>query len=760
MALAISDARAWDPLLSLGEHPNGDQLVHRGYEPAIPARMAPLPEDIDPRVASALIAQGIAELYTHQAETYALARSGRHVCVVTGTASGKSLAYTLPLVQELLERKGARSLYLSPTKALAQDQARRLSELRLGLRPTLYDGDTPRERRPLARKWGNPILTNPDMLHLGILPNHARWADVLRSLTHVVVDEAHVYRGVFGSHVALVLRRLRRVCAIYGANPTFLLASATVANPAELARALTGLEVTVVSEDGAPRAPRTVAFWQPPLLDDETGERGSTLAEAAVLLSTLVTAGLRTICFIRSRRAVEIVFRIARETLQSAGRPDLADRLAPYRAGYTAEERRAIERDLVSGELLGVAATDALELGIDVGLLDCSIAVGFPGTVASLRQQWGRAGRRGEGLALYVPSADGLDRFFARHPEALLGRAVEAAVLDPESPQIRIGHLRAASLEAPLRQEDDAVLGAGAYDAAVELERAGELVRTPAGLAWRGVDSPAAHVSLRSASPDAVLIVDESSGTILGAADAARALWTLHEGAVYLHRGESHLVRQLDLHERVALVAPHELPWYTQPRRDTSTTILSRELLDQRAGVKLSYGQVEVVDQVVAFQRRSLPEHRPLDLVPLDLPERRFSTAAFWFEPSDELLEQAGGDLLGTLHAAEHALISVLPLYAMCDRWDLGGLSTNIHPQTGRPTIFVHEGHPGGVGLVRRGVARFEDLVADTARLIGECPCETGCPSCVQSPKCGNLNDTLDKVGAARLLAAMAAASR
>jgi DEAD/DEAH box helicase domain-containing protein len=760
MAIAISDARAWDPLLSLGELPHGDQLVHRGYEAAVAARMAPLPDDIDPRIASALIAQGIAELYTHQAETYALARAGTHVCVVTGTASGKSLAYTLPLVQELLETRGARSLYLSPTKALAQDQARRLSELRLGLRPTLYDGDTPRERRPLARKWGNPILTNPDMLHLGILPNHARWADVLRGLTHVVVDEAHVYRGVFGSHVALVLRRLRRVCALYGANPTFLLASATVANPTELARALTGLEVSVVSEDGAPRAPRTVAFWQPPLLDDETGERGSTLAEAAVLLSTLVTAGLRTICFIRSRRAVEIVFRIARETLQSAGRPDLAERLAPYRAGYTAEERRAIERDLVSGALLGVAATDALELGIDVGLLDCSIAVGFPGTVASLRQQWGRAGRRGEGLALYVPSADGLDRFFARHPEALLRRAVEAAVLDPESPQIRVGHLRAAAHEMPITPDDDALLGAGAYDAAVELERSGELVRTPAGLAWRTGDSPASRVSLRSASPDAILIVDEMSGTILGAADAARALWTLHEGAVYLHRGESHLVRRLDLDERVALVASHELPWYTQPRRDTATTILSRELLEQRAGVKLSYGQVEVVDHVVAYQRRSLPEHRSLDLVPLDLPEVRFSTAALWFEPPDELLEEAGGDLLGTLHAAEHALISVLPLYAMCDRWDLGGLSTNIHPQTGRPTIFVHEGHAGGVGLVRRGVVRFEDLVADTARLIGECPCDSGCPSCVQSPKCGNLNDTLDKLGAARLLAAMVRASR
>ena len=760
MATVARPAQAWDALLAIGEPPHDDRLVHRAYEEARAAQFAPLPDDIDPRLASALIGQGIAELYTHQAETYALARAGRHVCVVTGTASGKSLAYTLPLVQGLLERKASRSLYLSPTKALAQDQARRLSELRLGLRPTLYDGDTPRERRPLARKWGNPILTNPDMLHIGILSNHARWADMLGNLTHVVVDEAHVYRGVFGSNVALVLRRLRRVAALYGAEPTFLLASATVANPGELARALTGLAVDVVADDGAPRAPRTMAFWQPTLLDDETGARGSTLAEAAGLLASLVTAGLRTICFVKSRRGVEIAFRIARETLEASGRPDLAARLAPYRAGYTAEERRAIERDLVSGELLGVAATDALELGIDVGLLDCAIAVGFPGTVASLRQQWGRAGRRGEGLALYVPSADGLDRFFARHPEALLRRDVESAVLDPESPQIRIGHLRAAAFERPIVPEDDAVLGDGAYDAACELERAGELVRTPAGLAWRTAESPAGAVSLRSASADAVLIVDETTGAVLGAADAARALWTLHEGAVYLHRGESHLVRRLDLDERVALVGPHEAPWYTQPRRDTETTILSRELRDLRAGVQLSYGLVEVTDQVVGYQRRSLPEHRPLELVPLELPERRFDTAAFWFEPSEELLEEAGGDLLGTLHAVEHALISVLPLYAMCDRWDLGGLSTNLHAQTGRPTIFVHEGHPGGVGLVRRGVARFEDLVADTARLIGECPCETGCPSCVQSPKCGNLNDSLDKQGAARLLAAMVRLSR
>ena len=709
-------------------------------------------------MASALIAQGIAELYSHQAETYELARAGKHVCVVTGTASGKSLAYTLPLVQELLERRGARALYLSPTKALAQDQARRLSELRLGLRPTLYDGDTPRERRPLARKWGNPILTNPDMLHLGILPNHARWAEVLRSLTHVVVDEAHVYRGVFGSHVALVLRRLRRVCALYGSTPTFLLASATIGNPAELARALTGLDVTVVAEDGAPRAPRTVAFWQPTLLDDETGERGSTLAEAAGLLAALATAGLRTICFVRSRRGVEIVFRIARETLEAAGRPDLALRLAPYRAGYTAEERRAIERDLVAGELLGVAATDALELGIDVGLLDCAIAVGFPGTVASLRQQWGRAGRRGEGLALYVPTADGLDRFFARHPEALLRRGVEAAVLDPESPQIRLGHLRAAAHEAPCSSADD------------ERARSGSLRGGPRARAGRRARTHAGRPRLARCRL--------ARGTRLAAQCEPRRDPDRRRGDRGDPRGRRCRARPVDAARGSGLPpSRRELPGApARPRRARRARRAARPALVHAAatrhvdddplaraarlarGVQLSYGQVEVVDQVVAYQRKSLPEHRSLDIVPLDLPERRFETAAFWFEPSDELLAEAGGDLLGTLHAAEHALISVLPLYAMCDRWDLGGLSTNLHTQTGRPTIFVHEGHPGGVGLVRRGVDRFEDLVADTARLIGECPCESGCPSCVQSPKCGNLNEMLDKNGAARLLAHMSAA--
>ena len=333
------------------------------------------------------------------------------------------------------------------------------------VKPAIYDGDTPRSSRPSIRRFSNPVLTNPDMLHVGVLPNHARWHLLLSALTHVVIDEAHVYRGVFGSHVACVLRRLRRVCALYGSDPQFLLASATVANPAEAARALTGLDVEVVDDDHAPRARRQIAFWQPPLLDAQAGERASTLAEAAALLAALVCRGQRTICFCKTRKATELVFRIARDTLEAGGFEEAAARLAPYRAGYTAEERRAIEADLRSGELLGVVATDALELGIDVGLLDCAIATGFPGTVASLRQQWGRAGRRGEGLAVFIPSDDGIDQFFARHPEALLERTVEAAILDPTSREIRTGHLLAAADEVPLREADDAVLGEGAYEA-------------------------------------------------------------------------------------------------------------------------------------------------------------------------------------------------------------------------------------------------------------------------------------------------------
>ena len=491
----------------------------------------------------------------------------------------------------------ARALYIYPTKALAQDQARALRDYGLGLRPAVYDGDTPREQRHLVRRFANPILTNPDMLHVGILPNHRRWADVLSNLTHVVIDEAHTYRGVFGSHVALVLRRLRRVCALYGCEPQFLLASATIANPAEACAALTGLDVRVVDRDGAPRAPRRVAFWDTPLLDEAEGTRGSALGEAAGLLAALTARGLRTICFVKSRKASELVFRFARESLVSAGRDDVAERLAPYRAGYTAEERRRIEGDLVSGRLLGVVATEALELGVDVGLLDCALAIGFPGTVASLRQQWGRAGRRGEGLALLVPGADALDRYFINHPDALLGRANEAAILDPTNPEIRIGHLRAAAHELPLT----AVRRRRARRRRAERRRAarrGRRARAHARRASPGAARarPPGRSRCARARPTRSPSSSGATGTLLGMLEQERAFSTVHEGAVYLHRGETYLAETLDLADRVALVAPFDGPWYTQPRRETETSIvraLSRPEQLLRRGAQLRRGRGE-----------------------------------------------------------------------------------------------------------------------------------------------------------------------
>ncbi len=623
------------------------------------------------------------------------------------------------------------------------------------MKPAIYDGDTEHERRWQIRKWANAILTNPDMLHVGVLPHHDRWADVLSNLRYVVVDEAHVYRGVFGSHVGNVLRRLRRAAQIYGAEPQFLLASATIANPGELASSLLGLEATVIEDDGAPRAARTIAFWNPPLLDEPLQLRASALGEGARLLAELVARGLRTICFAKSRKATELIHRFAAERLD----PETAARLSPYRAGYTPEQRREIERRLVEGELLGVTATDALELGIDIGLLDCAISVGFPGTVASLRQQWGRAGRRSHGLAVLVASEDALDQFFMREPEALLERRVEAAILDHANPRILDGHVLSAAFEAPLDDRDRETLGDAALERAEALVGSGELRKTSAGIVWAGRDYPAGRVALRSASPESIAVIDVATGSVLGLVERERAFSTVHEGAVYLHLGESYRVLELDLESRAALVESFTADYYTQPKKETTTAIEEAELAARRLGLDVFFGRVSVTEQVIAYQRKSIRDQATLELVTLDLPPTTFETEAIWYVPSDEQLDglEPLPKLLGSLHAAEHAMIAVLPLWAMCDRWDIGGLSTNIHFQTGRPTVFVYDGHPGGVGITRRGYDQLEGWVADTARLLRGCPCADGCPSCVQSPKCGNLNEFLDKAGALTLLHRMLA---
>ena len=727
----------WEGLLS------GEELAHIAMEPAREARFAPLPAELHPRVGAAL---GVDRLYAHQADVWNAARRGEHVLVTTGTASGKTLAFNLPVLDAIDTAPKTRAVYLYPTKALAQDQFRTLAGYRVPrFLAAIYDGDTPIADRSRIRRTANVILTNPDMVHVGLLPNHDRWGDVLANLRYVIVDEAHVYRGVFGSHVANVVRRLRRLARIYGSEPQILLASATISNPGELGHSLIGDRVTVVGGDAAPRSERTIVLWNPPLLDAELGLRGSALAEAAKLQATFVERGLRTLTFAKSRKAAELIHRFTAERLGDDRR------LSPYRAGYTAQQRREIERRLAEGDLLGVSATNALELGIDVGLLDAVISVGFPGTVASLRQQWGRAGRRDSGLAVLVASEDALDQYFMREPDTLLRRRVEAAILDHANERVLAGHVRAAAYEAPLTEADVPLLGPEALDLAAHDP---DLKQSPAGTVWGGRSHPAAQVPLRSTDADAFTVVDGTTGDLLGIVERGRAYSTVHEGAVYLHLGESYLVRELDQRALRAVVEPFRGDWYTQAKKETMTQIVEASRRELRLGLELSFGVIEVTEQVVGYERKTISSQERIELVQLDLPETSFATEAVWFLPEPHQLAELDQmpTLLGTLHAAEHALIALLPLWAMCDRWDIGGLSTNIHPQTGRPTVFVYDGHPGGVGITQRGFEQFEGWVADTAAMIRGCPCAGGCPSCVQSPKCGNLNDMLDKRSALTFL--------
>jgi DEAD/DEAH box helicase domain-containing protein len=755
---AVRETEPWEALLQSGR--DDDRLVHDDLYDARASRTVSIPEDLDWKVVAALREAGVDRLYEHQLEALHKAFDGPTI-ITTGTASGKSLCFQLPTLEVLSSDPTARALYLYPTKALAQDQARALHRFGLhkAIRPAIYDGDTPRAERAAIRKRSNLILTNPDMLHVGILPHHAAWGELFSNLAFVVVDEAHVYRGVFGSHVGNVLRRLRRAAAIHGTEPRFLLTSATIANPVELAERLTGLTgFNLVDRDTAPKAARRVAIWNPPLLDEQLGVRASALYEAAEVFSELVSSGARTICFMKSRKGIELILRHAMDRLE----PELAERIAPYRAGYTPAQRHEIERRLTTGELLGVVATDALELGIDIGELDAAVCVTFPGTVASLRQMWGRAGRRGRGLAVYIAGEDALDQFFCRHPDDFLARPVEAAILDPDSGEIYAEHLLCAAHEAPLSTADEQILGPQWQEHAKALAVAGLLRERATGFVpKRADDYPAARVALRSASADNFVLIDAASGEVLGTIEAGRAYSTVHEGAVYLHLGLAYAVLELDLVARRALLEPFRGDYFTQTKRESMTYI--ERLTERRecSGVTLSYGSVVYSEVVLGYQRKGLQDHQVIDFQTLDLPTVEFPTKALWYELDDLIAGPAASpavppfppaQLLGALHALEHGQIAVLPLIAMCDRWDIGGLSTNAHPQTNGPTIFIYEGHPGGVGITRRGYDQFERLVDDAQRLIGECQCREGCPSCVQSPKCGNLNEPLSKRGALELL--------
>ncbi|HEX8052831.1 MAG TPA: DEAD/DEAH box helicase [Thermoleophilaceae bacterium] len=756
--MAVTRTRApWEGLIESGRD---EQIVYEGRLAARPAARVPVPDHLHPELLDALERDGVTELYTHQADALSSALEGDTI-VTTGTASGKSLAFNLPVLDTLARDRRARAFYLYPTKALAQDQARKLTGLKAPfLKHAIYDGDTPQSERRSIRARSNLILTNPDMLNVGVLPHHRQWGDVLANLAWIVVDEAHVYRGVFGSHVANVLRRLRRLARAYGTEPRFVLASATIANPGELAEKLTGKECRLVDRDGAPRHERKIAMWNPPLTDEATGKRVSVLSEAAGVLAKLVEDGVRTICFMRSRRGVELVQNFTRLRLEDMGRADLAERIAPYRAGYTPTQRRDIERRLMEGDLLAVVATNALELGIDVGDLEASICITYPGTVASLRQMWGRAGRREAGLAMYMAGEDALDQFFCRHPEDFLSRPIESAILDHENESIHLPHLVAAAYELPLTGEDREILGPRWEAYADRLVRIGHLRERDGRYLPRGAEFPAGRISLRSASIDSIAVVEEGRGEVIGTVEGERAHSTVHPGAVYMHLGQSYEVEELDLRGRSALVRSFSGDWYTQPKKETETFI--EEVRRQRmvGTVELNFGMVSVSEEVVAFQKKRVSDHEVLDLLPVELPMQRFVTQALWYVmPEGLFADDFPLEVLqGSLHAAEHAQIAVLPLIAMCDRWDIGGLSTAYHHQTGRPTIFIYDGHPGGVGITRAGFEAFERLCDDALLLISECPCKSGCPSCVQSPKCGNLNDPLDKHGSVELLQRIRAA--
>jgi DEAD/DEAH box helicase domain-containing protein len=713
-----------------------------------------------PHLVERLADRGITGPWSHQAEAADLARSGRDVIIATGTASGKSLAFLLPAVDAI--DAGGTVLYLSPTKALAQDQLRWITDLSLpGMRTAVYDGDTSTEERSWVREHGNYVLTNPDMLHHGILPRHGAWARFLRRLRYVVIDEAHRYRGVFGSHVAQILRRLRRVCARYRSRPVFVLASATSGSPAESATRLTGVPVTAVSRDGSPRPGMSVALVEPELTD-LTGEHGAPIrrtapSQAAEMLADLVRDGVRTLVFVRSRQGAEVVALTTQRLLTERGDHTLAGRVAAYRGGYLASERRELEEALRSGEILGLASTNALELGVDISGLDAVLIAGWPGTLASLWQQAGRAGRRGEdALAVFIARDDPLDTYLAHHPEAIFGRSVEATVLDPENPHILGPHLCAAAQELPITKDDFDLFGATTEERLAELVERRLLRRRPRGWFWTSNERASDLADIRGSGGPPVQIVDTGSGQLLGEVDEPAAHGTVHPGAVYLHQGYTYLVDDLDLDEGVALVHPAEPPYSTWARDTTDITV--RSVLRQEewpSGATVYFGEVQVVRQVVGFLRRDVRTGSVLGEQSLDLPERTLDTRAVWWTlpaEGEERLRREDVGLLGAAHAAEHAAIGLLPLLATCDRWDIGGVSTSMHGDTGRLTVFVYDGYEGGAGFAERGYAAAREWLSATRAAIADCECDQGCPSCIQSPKCGNGNEPLSKAGALRLL--------
>jgi DEAD/DEAH box helicase domain-containing protein len=725
-----------------------------------PAQPASWPGWVPADLVSALADAGIAAPWQHQAEAADVAASGQSVIMSTGTASGKSLGYLLPALSAVLS--GGTALYVAPTRALAADQLKLVRSLGLDrVRAAVVDGDTPWTERNRARAHANYLLTTPDMLHHSLLPGHARWNGFFRRLRYVVVDECHTYRGVFGSHVAHVLRRLRRVTYHHSAaEPVFILASATISEPARCGELLTGRAVRAVRSDGAPRAPMTFALWEPPLIGSR-GEAGAPLrraatTEAAELLASLVRGGVPALVFVRSRRGAEAVAQSARRLLADSGADDLANRVAAYRSGYLPEERRGLEEALRSGEIIGLAATTALELGVNVTGLDAVLMAGWPGTRAALWQQAGRAGRAGrDAVAVLIARDDPLDTYLVHHPSALVGAPVEATVLDPDNEYVLAPHLVAAAAELPLTGRDVDNFGSIVAAPLAERMTSDGLLRARGGRWFCTRQGLGLRTGLRGTGDWPVRIVERGTGRLVGTVDEPSAHFLAHDGAVYSHQGELYVVRKLDLDDRIALVEAGDPGYATIAREVTSIEVTAELIRDDWGPATVCFGDVHVRRQVVSYAQRSVETGLVIGEDVLDLPERRLPTKAVWWTVSASqraALAAAGIDLPGAAHAAEHAAIGLLPLVAACDRWDVGGVSADLHPATGRLTVFVYDGHAGGAGFAERGFRAASTWLWATADAIADCDCAAGCPSCVQSPKCGNGNHPLAKDGAVTLL--------
>jgi len=737
------------------------QIVHIEHIPPRDAGCAELDEPLTADLQVCLKAHGISSLYIHQAEAVNHARQGRNVMVSTSSASGKSLCYNVAVLETLLTEPASRAFYLFPTKALAQDQLRSLREF---FSPDLFraeefatfDGDTPQPERADTRKRARIILTNPDMLHLGILPNHQSWSRFLRQLRYVIVDEAHIYRGVFGSHVAGVLRRLRRLCKFYGSNPQFICCTATIANPGEHAEKLVGAPFTVVDNDGSPHGGKEFVFWNPPLIDRAKSVRRSANSEATNLFTELVSQDIRSLTFARTRRLTELIYSYSRDRLAEAI-PPLDKHIKAYRAGYLPEERRQIERELFGGKLAGVVATVALELGIDIGDLEATVLTGYPGSIASTWQQAGRSGRgRERSLSFLIGLDNPLDQYFMRHPEFFFQKNFENALVNPDNPYLLRAHLLCAAWELPLTNNDENFFGPLSIQERAELEEQGLLRERHH--RWHlapSISYPAQAINIRSTSGENFAVIDASSGSLFETVEASVAFFQIHPGAIYLHQGESYIITELDLAGHTAYAMPTNAHYYTQTKEIEDLRII-RKIRDKNCGeVTVYLGEVEVTTTVVGFKKKMQFTEEVIGEEPLDLPPQHFSSVALWFDLPPEAVarvDQAQLDFAGGLHAAEHAAIALLPLFALCDRNDIGGLSTPMHPDTGRAQVFIYDAYPGGIGIAEKGFDLIEELWQATLKAVTECPCLKGCPSCIQSPKCGNNNKPLDKKAAQILL--------